>query len=133
MRKIRGKKRIYNKIKQLEVDQYQLDTLGINNIYIPQFFYVDEMCKNDKLFYGIYKSMILKANKSFKQFRIIIYINETYPMNSQLIIQESDYWNQYEIDTVNKKSTLINNLERKLKINFEKIKDEKELIWIAKI
>ncbi|MCU7557088.1 hypothetical protein [Macrococcus capreoli] len=131
-KKIRGKKRIFRKIKQSVIDHNQIDIHGYNSIYIPQFLYVNESYKNDKVFYRIYKAMISKVKNSIFDFKRSIYINETYPMNSHLIIQQDMYRDNLVLDQKHNKSNLIKNLERNLEVTFEKIKDD-EVIWIAKI
>ncbi|WP_414046131.1 hypothetical protein ACMGE7_07635 [Macrococcus equi] len=133
MKKIRGKKRIFQEINNFNVDEYQISSLGYCNIYIPQFTYVDDEYKNEKLLYSVYKSFIEYSKKRLNNYCVSMYINRTKPMNSQLIIQADDYWNNYKIDNDFTKCNIIRNLEKNLNIHFEKIREDDALIWIARI
>ncbi len=95
LKKLRGKKRLFNRIAQSTIDDEQMKKLNYINIYIPQFVYVFDMYHNDKVLYSFYKTMIIKAQKDFSEYKNVLYINETYPMNSQVIIQLQDY---YKVD-----------------------------------
>lgn len=133
LKKLRGKKRLFNRIAQSTIDDEQMKILNYINIYIPQFVYVFDMYHNDKVLYSFYKTMIIKAQKDFSEYKNVLYINETYPMNSQLIIQVEDY---YKVDgkeeAVDKKRYILA-LEKNFNIKFIGYKIEVEIIMIARI
>ncbi|TDM39818.1 hypothetical protein ETI06_04740 [Macrococcoides goetzii] len=133
LKKLRGKKRLFNWIAQSTIDDEQMKILNYINIYIPQFVYVFDMYHNDKVLYSFYKTMIIKAQKDFSEYKNVLYINETYPMNSQLIIQVEDY---YKVDgkeeAVDKKRYILA-LETNFNIKFVSYKIEDEIILIARI
>lgn len=133
LKKLRGKKRLFNRIAQSTIDDKQMKILNYMNIYTPQFVSVFETYNNDKVLYSFYKALIIKAQKDFSEYRNVLYINETYPMNSQLIIQLEDY---YKVDgreeAVSKKSYILA-LEKYFNIKFVGYKIEGEIILIARI
>ncbi|MBC9873766.1 hypothetical protein [Macrococcoides bohemicum] len=133
LKKLRGKKRLFNRIAQSTIDDEQMKILNYINIYIPQFVYVFDMYHNDKVLYSFYKALIIKAQKDFSEYKNVLYINETYPMNSQVIIQLQDY---YKVDgkeeAVDKKRYILA-LETNFNIKFVSYKIEDEIIMIARI
>lgn len=133
LKKLRGKKRLFNRIAQSTINDEQIKLLNYMNFYIPQFVSVFEMHHNDKVLYSFYKAMIIKAQKDFSEYKNVLYINETYPMNSQVIIELQDY---YKVDgreeAVDKKRYILA-LEKYFNIKFVGYKIEDEIIMIARI